>query len=263
MYYLELVDSLNNVHNRIAHYRKYYVLQIKPLPVCSHSLSSFFHIITFKLPHNPTQEGQFKLSTLQQPQMHPYSLSFCFWITESQQQQRNRKAYLEQLGAFLLGQLAVQHDDGSLQVLPLLCDLPLSLPEQLHLPLPGLPQSLQVPALLLLQEAVEVLELGPDLPFQNIKAVLKIQKKQHTCTILFQLSLSVGRVRGGMDGPTVWRVERNRASRTTENTCTVWAKGFCRTLQGKYLYSHGLYVHLTLFLSALVQLMFDPFNSLE
>jgi len=81
--------------------------------------------------------------------------------------------HCEQRRAVLLGQFAVQHSDGSLQVSPLRCYflLPLLQLLQLFLSLP--PESLQVVILLLIQETMEVLKLCSDFSFQVFKRVLK------------------------------------------------------------------------------------------
>ena len=101
------------------------------------------------------------------------------------QHQYSQWTHFEKLRVIVLSQLGVECCNCSLQVLPLLVDFPLSCPQQLHLFLFLPLQALHVSVLLLIQEAVEVLELCPDLSFQVLKPVLEVvsrrNKKAYTC----------------------------------------------------------------------------------
>lgn len=89
--------------------------------------------------------------------------------------------HFEQLGTVLLSQFAVEHTDCSLQVSPLRSYFLLSLLQLFHLFLFLRPQSLHLLILLLIQEAMEVLKLSTDFPFQVIEPVLK-DKWQMCCS---------------------------------------------------------------------------------
>lgn len=98
-------------------------------------------------------------------------------LPKSQQQLRptatQNPTHFEKFGTVLLTQLVVEHCDSFLQVPPLSGYLPLPLLQLLQLLLSFSSQSLQVPALLLIQETMEVLKLGPDFSFQGIETGLK------------------------------------------------------------------------------------------
>lgn len=92
------------------------------------------------------------------------------------QWQLKNPTHFEKLGTVLFAQFVVEHCDGFPQVPPLSGYLPLSLLQLFQLLLSFSSQSLQVPALLLVQETMEVLKLGPDFSFQGIETALKMRQ---------------------------------------------------------------------------------------
>lgn len=86
--------------------------------------------------------------------------------------------HFEHVDALFLGQFAVKHGHGSLQVLPLLVDVILPLLQSRQEFSSLLLQALEILVLLLIQEAMEVPELGSDLSFQFVEPTLK----NHTAT---------------------------------------------------------------------------------